>query len=225
MPRSRCNALRKICISWRSLRSSAPSGSSRRRTGGPLTIARASATRCRWPPESCTGFRSPRPGSRTRSSIASARARRSRARHPFHPQSVLDVLGHGHVREEGVVLEDRVDRPLGGSDARHVDALQLDAAGVGTLEAGDHAQRRRLARARRAEHREELARADVEVDTRDRDDVAVDAADAAQADGGSARGRLRFRRGRRQRRQVPPPAGRARARAPRRSRSAAAGAG
>ena len=76
-------------------------------------------------------------------------------------------------------------------------------------------QRRRLARAGRAEEREELARADVEVDARDRDDVAVDAADAAQADRGSARGRLGLRRGRRQRRQVPPPAGRARVRAPR----------
>ena len=37
--------------------------------------------------------------------------------------------------------------------------------------------------------REELARADVEVDARDRDDVAVDAADAAQADSRSARRR------------------------------------
>ncbi len=34
------------------------SGSSRRKTLGSLTIARASATRCRSPPESSRGFRS-----------------------------------------------------------------------------------------------------------------------------------------------------------------------
>ena len=46
-----------ICISSRSLRSSAPSGSSRSRTRGRFTSARASATRCRWPPESWPGLR------------------------------------------------------------------------------------------------------------------------------------------------------------------------
>ena len=45
-----------ICISWRSLRSSAPSGSSSSSTSGWLTIARASATRWRCPPESWTGL-------------------------------------------------------------------------------------------------------------------------------------------------------------------------
>ena len=43
------------CICLRSLRSSAPSGSSSRSTAGSLTSARASATRCCWPPESCDG--------------------------------------------------------------------------------------------------------------------------------------------------------------------------
>ena len=40
------------CISLRSFRSSAPSGSSSRSAAGRLTSARASATRCCWPPES-----------------------------------------------------------------------------------------------------------------------------------------------------------------------------
>ena len=55
------------------------------------------------------------------------------------------------------------------------------AAGVRLLEAGDHAQRRRLARARRAEQREELAVRDVQVDVVDRDDVAVGLARALDA--------------------------------------------
>src|SRR5436305_594346 len=54
MPRSRCSAFRKTCISWRNFRSSAPSGSSSRSTDGELTIARASATRWRCPPQSRT---------------------------------------------------------------------------------------------------------------------------------------------------------------------------
>ena len=52
---------------------------------------------------------------------------------------------------------------------------------VRLLEAGDHAQRRRLARARRAEQREELAVRDVQVDVVDRDDVAVGLARAFDA--------------------------------------------
>ena len=38
------------CISWRSFKSSVPSGSSRRRTFGSLTMARAMAILCCWPP-------------------------------------------------------------------------------------------------------------------------------------------------------------------------------
>jgi len=58
-------------------------------------------------------------------------------------------------------------------DRRDVLALQEDAALGGQLEAGDHPQRRRLPRARRTEHREELAVVDVEVDPVDRDDGEV----------------------------------------------------
>ena len=45
-------AISSSCIALRSFRSSAPSGSSSRSTAGWLTSARASATRCCWPPES-----------------------------------------------------------------------------------------------------------------------------------------------------------------------------
>ena len=55
MPSRRCSALSSLCICSRSLRSSAPSGSSSSSTCGWLISARASATRWRWPPESCAG--------------------------------------------------------------------------------------------------------------------------------------------------------------------------
>src|SRR2546426_1044102 len=72
IPRSRWSDLRNTCISCRSLRSSAPSGSSSSSTRGLFTIARASATRCRCPPLARPGLleagdqprrlRLPRPG-------------------------------------------------------------------------------------------------------------------------------------------------------------------
>ena len=52
---SRCSCLRKRCICRRSSASSAPSGSSSRISRGSQMMARASATRWRWPPLSCAG--------------------------------------------------------------------------------------------------------------------------------------------------------------------------
>ena len=75
------------------------------------------------------------------------------------PQPVLDVVADVHVREQGVVLEDRVDLAVVGGQVADVAPAQLDRAGVGDLEAGDHPQRRRLARARGPEQGEELAAA------------------------------------------------------------------
>ena len=101
-----------------------------------------------------------------------------------HDQPVRDVVADGHVREERVVLEDRVDVAVERRDRGDVGAVEQDPAGGRQLEAGDHAQGRRLARARRPEHREELAVADVEVDAVDRDDVAVVLRDPFEADRG-----------------------------------------
>ena len=86
------------------------------------------------------------------------------------------------MREERVVLEDRVDVPLVGRTVRDVGAAELDATLVGPLEAGDQPQRRRLAGAGRAQQREELAGGDLEIDPVDRDDVAVRLADALEPD-------------------------------------------
>ena len=127
-------------------------------------------------------------------------------RHLLHAQSVLHVLLNRHVREERVVLEDRVDVPRVGRQVRDVAPAELDRPLVGPLEAGYHPQRGRLAGARRAEHREELTAANLEVDAVDRDDVAVPLAKARDSHVDLSL-----------RRQAPPRATRARARAPRRS--------
>ena len=100
----------------------------------------------------------------------------------FEP--VGDVLGHGQVGEERVALEHGVGRPLVGGQPRDVVAVDQDLALVRLLEAGDHPQRRRLAAARRPEHREELALGDVEVDAPNGGEVAEALGDGAEGDAG-----------------------------------------
>src|SRR5262249_28677770 len=98
---------------------------------------------------------------------------------------VLDVLGDGHVREQRVVLEDRVDVAEVGRLAGHIGATEFDGARVRALEPGDDAQQRGLARTRGAEHREELAFLDPEVDAGSRDDPSEALANPGQANGRS----------------------------------------
>ena len=82
-----------------------------------------------------------------------------------------DVARHVEVREQGVALEDRVDVPLVGRHLGDVDAVEHDVPARRTLEAGDHAQRRRLSAAGGPDHREELARRHLQVDAVHGDDV------------------------------------------------------
>ena len=102
--------------------------------------------------------------------------------HLAHDEPVADVVADRQVREQRVVLEDRVHVAIERRDRRHVPAVEVDAAGRRQLEPRDHPQRRRLARTRRAEHREELAVAHLEVDAGDREHVAVALLDALEAD-------------------------------------------
>ena len=71
------------------------------------------------------------------------------------------------MREQRIVLEDRVDVAPIGRHALGRLAEDLDTARRRLLEAGDQAQAGGLARARWPEHGEELARRDVEVDAID----------------------------------------------------------
>ena len=82
---------------------------------------------------------------------------------PREAQPEGDVLGDRQVGEEGVALEHGVDVALVRRGVRDVLAVEQDPSPAGTLEAGDHAQRRGLAAPARAEQREELARRDVQV--------------------------------------------------------------
>ena len=92
-------------------------------------------------------------------------------------QPVADVVADGHVREQRVVLEDGVDVALERRLACVTSlAVEQDPALGRQLEAGDHPQRRRLARARTGRaSRRTRRRAIVEVDAGDRLDLAEDA--------------------------------------------------
>ena len=72
---------------------------------------------------------------------------------PLEPEG--DVVLDRHVREERVALEDGVHVPLVRREADHVLVAEEDAALGRLLETADHAQRRRLPAAGRAEQREE----------------------------------------------------------------------
>ena len=171
IPTSRWSCLSSICISWRSLRSSAPSGSSRSSTVGWLTRARARATRCCCPPDSSHVRRRSYPLSRTSSSASPTRRASSAFDDLLLAQPVADVLGDVHVREQGVVLEDRVHVAPVGRDAGDGLAGEVDLARGRLLEAGDHAQGRGLAAARRPEERVERPARDRQAHRVDRDDV------------------------------------------------------
>jgi hypothetical protein len=72
--------------------------------------------------------------------------------------------------------------PLVGGHARHVLPGERDATGVGHLEAGDHAQRRRLAAAGGPQQREELAGLHVDRDVARGVDLALDLVGEALGD-------------------------------------------
>jgi hypothetical protein len=78
-------------------------------------------------------------------------------------QTEGDVVDHGHVREERVLLEDGVHVALVGRHPGHVHTLEQDATRRRLLEAGDHLQQRGLAATGRPEQREELTLVDREV--------------------------------------------------------------
>ena len=103
-----------------------------------------------------------------------------RFRLPAHLEGEGDVVEHRHVREERVVLKDDADVPVLGRHARDGAAVHRDLAGRGRREAGHHHQRRRLARATRAEEREELPTPDFEIDRVDGGRAGVALREAAE---------------------------------------------
>ena len=157
--------------------SSEPVGSSAKTIRGSPTSARAIAVRWRSPPDSSDGrwpTRWPRP---TRSSAARARSRRSFAADARVEQAARHVVERRQPVEQVELLKDEAHAPraqrrelvVGGRGG--VDAVDRDVAGRRAVERAHDLQQRRLARARRAEDRDELAAGDVEVDAAQRVDV------------------------------------------------------
>ncbi len=149
MPSSRCTARMVRRSSSRILASSAPKGSSSSSTCGLCASARATATRCCWPPESCPGRRSSMPSSATSLSNSLRRARRSARLHAPDAQREFDVVGHGHVAEQRVVLEYEAHAAIARPHVGDVTAVQGDAPVIDAGQAGDGPQQRALAAAAR----------------------------------------------------------------------------
>ena len=80
-----------------------------------------------------------------------------------HLEAEGDVVAHRHVGEQRIGLEHHADLALMRLQVGHVLAIDADRAARRGLEAGDHAQDRRLAAAGRAEQGQELASLDLEV--------------------------------------------------------------
>jgi len=105
--------------------------------------------------------------------------------HLAHLEREGDVAGDVHVRVERIALEHHRDVAILARQVRDVAATDVDAAGGGCVQAGDHVQQRRLAAARRADQDHELAGRDFEVDVvEDHGVLAVHLADVANGHSG-----------------------------------------
>ena len=138
-PSFSCSDLISVRMVRRSVASRLESGSSRSRSCGSLTRARASATRCCWPPDSSLGT----PVEQL-ADLDEIGGRLDAATPPRRAPTFLkrsgkqDVVAHRHVRIERVGLEDDADVAVARLDL--VDDVAVEAA----------ARRRSAGRCRRA---------------------------------------------------------------------------
>ena len=115
-----------------------------------------------------------------RHQLAAGDARRGRV------PSEVDVLRHGHRRDEPEVLVHHPDAGgdgLGGGVELVRRSVDLDVAGVGAVDAGEDVAQRRLAGAVLPEQRVDLAAAQLEVDVAKRPDPVEALRDVAGPDG------------------------------------------
>ena len=155
-------------------------GSSSSTSSGLGDSARASATRCCWPPDSSCGI------------FLRLRRQADQPQHVRHPfparvgrlaaQAEPHVVVYRQVREQGVVLEHHADAPRfrGQAPAGPADdlAIQPDLAFRNFLEAGDAAQQRGLAAAGRSEQARDPSRLHRKADAVDDGMLAVALHDA-----------------------------------------------
>ena len=88
-------------------------------------------------------------------------------------QTKGNVVPHGHVGEDGIVLEYHADVALGGVDVVDALVVEVEVAAFNAVEACDHTQKCRFSAAGGAEKGEELAFFDVQRQIRDDRIVAV----------------------------------------------------
>src|SRR4051794_24811160 len=99
----------------------------------------------------------------------------------------LEVLEHGHAREDPPALGRLRDPDLGHGVARQaldLRAVEHDPSGARRHDAGDRPQRRRLAGAVRADQRDDLTLVDLERDALERLDRAVEGVDVLHEEDG-----------------------------------------
>ena len=163
-------------ISCEVVESRLPVGSSAKITAGSEASARATATRCCWPPESSDGRCVRRSASATASSSWSTRPSVTAA---GERQRQAHVLLGGEHRHEVEGLEDEAD--LVAPQAREVGVVELADLGVGdrhgaaarAVEPREHVHQRGLAGPRGAHDRGEGAGLDLERDAAERVDGGV----------------------------------------------------
>ncbi|MCY1298300.1 hypothetical protein D9M70_477810 [compost metagenome] len=85
------------------------------------------------------------------------------------------------MREERVALEDNTHVPLVGGHRVDGSSVEQDFARGRRFEAGEHHQKRRLARAGRAEQADELTLPDAEIEIFDHAERAVEFRDAVKS--------------------------------------------
>ena len=97
-------------------------------------------------------------------------------------QAERQVLAHREVGEDGVVLEHEADLAPVGRHQAHVAAVEQDLPLRRRLDSGDHVHRRGLAAARWPQQREELLVPDLEIEGRNRGQVAEALGQARERD-------------------------------------------
>ena len=103
--------------------------------------------------------------------------------HSADAQCKFDVVRHGHVTEQRVVLEYEADSAFLGGHVGHVAAMQRDAAVVYTGQAGDCPEERAFAAATGAEQNEEFPIPNVQGDVVDDRRALIALGDLVQSDG------------------------------------------
>src|SRR4051812_1241819 len=99
-----------------------------------------------------------------------------------HSERKGDVLGNGHMRKEGVVLEHDADAATMRRNIRYIPVTNQDIPRARLGEAGDHHQCSGLSRSTRSEEGDEFASSDVEIEAVNRGDTAIGLCNLRQRD-------------------------------------------